>query len=124
MASEQCFPTFFGSRHPNLVLTISGGTPGWFLRHKDQGIEIVGGTPGTFSRHPSVPRHPGWEPLLQREKQFERNYLFFNTSLVPSLANVSLILDVHVSDENMDLNYNFQDLNYFFCLQTCTLKCI
>ena len=23
---EQCFPTFFGSRHPNLVVKIFGGT--------------------------------------------------------------------------------------------------
>jgi len=33
----QCFPTFFGSRHPDLVFEIFGGTPGWFNRYKDQG---------------------------------------------------------------------------------------
>ena len=59
----QWFPTYCGSRHPYFVLKISGGTPSWFIRYKDQGIIIIGGTPGTSSWHPSVPRHPGWEPL-------------------------------------------------------------
>jgi hypothetical protein len=27
---------------------------------------MIGGTPGNISRHPSVPRHPGWEPLVYR----------------------------------------------------------
>ena len=60
----QCFPTFFGSQHPYLVIKIFWGTPSWFDRYKDKGILEFGGTPGTSSRHPSVPRHPGWEPLL------------------------------------------------------------
>ena len=59
----QCFPTFFGSGHPNLVLKIFGGTPSWFNRYKDQGIVTIGGTPGTSSWHPCVPRHPGSESL-------------------------------------------------------------
>ena len=33
---DQCFPTFFGSRHPYLVLKIFGGTPGRFISFKDQ----------------------------------------------------------------------------------------
>ena len=58
---DQCFPTFFSSRHPYIVLKISSGTPSWFIRYKDKGIVRNGGTPNTSSRHPSVPRHPGWE---------------------------------------------------------------
>ena len=61
---DQCFPTFFGSRHPYVVLKIFGGTPSRFNRYKDQGIVTIGGTPVTCSRHPCVPRHPGWEPLV------------------------------------------------------------
>ena len=61
---DQWFPTFFGSRHPYLVLKLSGGTPSGLIRYKDQGIVIIGGTPGTSSWHPSVPWHPGWEPLF------------------------------------------------------------
>jgi len=53
----QCFPTFFGSRHPYLVMKIFGSTLSLFHRFKDQVILKIGGTPGTFSRH------PGWEPL-------------------------------------------------------------
>ena len=60
----QCFPTIFGSRHLYLVLKITGGTPNGFIRYKDQEIVTIGSTPGTSSRHTSVPRHPGWEPLL------------------------------------------------------------
>ena len=52
----QCFPTFFGSRHPYLELKLTGISSG-LVRYKDQGIEIIRGTPGTSSRH------PGWEPL-------------------------------------------------------------
>ena len=40
----QCFPTFFGSRHPYLILKIFGGTPNWLNRYKDQGIGTFGGT--------------------------------------------------------------------------------
>ena len=60
---NQCFPAFFGSRHPYIVLKIFGDTPSWFDRYKDQGILTFGGTPGTISRNPCVPRHPGWESL-------------------------------------------------------------
>ena len=44
---DQCFPTFFGSRHHYLELKIFGGTPSWFNRDKDQGIGSIGGTPCT-----------------------------------------------------------------------------
>ena len=64
IAIEQCFPTFFVSRHPYLVLIGFGGTPRWSNRYNDQGIVIFGCTPGSSSRHPSVLRHPGWESLL------------------------------------------------------------
>jgi len=60
----QCFPTFFGSRHPYLIMKIFGGTLSLFHRYKDQVLLKIGGTPGTSSRHLSVPRHPDWEPLL------------------------------------------------------------
>ena len=49
----QCFPTFFGSKHPYLVIKIFGGNPSWFSRFKDQGIVTIEGTPCTSSRHPS-----------------------------------------------------------------------
>ena len=52
---DQCFPTFFGSRHPYLELKLSGASSSGFIRYKDQGIKISRGTPGTSSRH------PGWE---------------------------------------------------------------
>ena len=54
---EQCFPTFFGSRHPYVILQIFDGTPGWIFKYKNQGIATIGGTPGTCLRH------PGWESL-------------------------------------------------------------
>ena len=47
MDLSQRFPTFFGLRHPYLVLKIFGGTPSWLIRYKDQEIVIFGGTPGT-----------------------------------------------------------------------------
>jgi len=34
----QCFPTFFGSRHPYILMMTFRGTPRWFNRYKDQGI--------------------------------------------------------------------------------------
>ena len=40
----QCFPTFFGSRHPYLVMKIFSGTPRCLNRYKDKGIVIIGGT--------------------------------------------------------------------------------
>ena len=49
---RQCFPTFFCSRTPYLVMNIFGGTPSWFDRSKDQGIVTLGDTPGTSSLHP------------------------------------------------------------------------
>ena len=71
---HQCFPTFFGSWHLNLVLKVSGGTPSGFIRYKDQWVVIIGDTLGTSSRHPSVLRHPGWEPLISTYKEL---LLFF-----------------------------------------------
>ena len=41
---EQCFPTFFGWRHPYLVSNIFGGIPGWLIRYKDKLIITIGGT--------------------------------------------------------------------------------
>ena len=41
---SQCFPTYFGSRHPYLELKLSGGTPSGFIRYKYRGIEIIRGT--------------------------------------------------------------------------------
>jgi len=41
---EQCFPTFFGSWHPHLVMKIFGGTLTLFYRYKDQVILKIGGT--------------------------------------------------------------------------------
>ena len=52
-------------------MKLSGGTPSWFIRYKDQGIVTIGGTPGASSRHPSVTRHPGWEPLVYVLQQEE-----------------------------------------------------
>ena len=51
---DQCFPTFLDSQHPYLVLNIFGGTPGWFLRYKDQGIVTIGGTPGPGAAAPRL----------------------------------------------------------------------
>jgi len=53
----KCFPTFFGSWHPYLVMKIFCGNLSLFHRYKEQVILKIGGTPGTGSRH------PGWEPL-------------------------------------------------------------
>ena len=36
---EQCFPTFFGSQHPYLVLNRTAGTASWFIRYKGQGTK-------------------------------------------------------------------------------------
>ena len=51
---DQCFPTFFCSRHPYLVLRIFGDTPSWFKRYYDRGIVTIGCTPspayGTLMR--------------------------------------------------------------------------
>ncbi len=45
---EQCFSTFFASRHPQMPKEVQ------------RSIKVItGGTPDTISRHPSVPRHPG-----------------------------------------------------------------
>ena len=41
---EQCFPTFFGARHPYVVSKVLGGC---FFKFKDKGIAIIGSTPGT-----------------------------------------------------------------------------
>jgi len=74
---SQCFSTFFGSRYPFWV-KIFGGTLTLInynfeaplkliidkFHSEQQENTIIGGTPRTFSWHPSVPRHPGWEPLL------------------------------------------------------------
>ena len=49
---DQCFSTFFATRHPWLDISIFGGTPRWQNRSKDQLIAVIGGTPGTISRHP------------------------------------------------------------------------
>ena len=46
---KQGFSTFFGSRHPSLVLNIFGGTSNWLIRYKDQLIITIGGTPGPSS---------------------------------------------------------------------------
>ena len=60
------FHLFFDSRHPYLVLKITGGTPkGLFV--------FIGGTPSTSLRHPSAPRHPGWEPPLWRFEEISRD---------------------------------------------------
>ena len=56
---HQCFPTFFGPRHPYLAFKIFGGTLSLFNRYNGQGIVTTGGTPGNSSRHPCAPRHPG-----------------------------------------------------------------
>jgi len=55
---DQCFSTFFGSRHPYLVMKIFGGTLSFFPRFKDQVMFKIGGNPDTSSRHAS------WEPLI------------------------------------------------------------
>jgi len=47
---RQCFPTFFGSRHPYLFLKRFGGTLNWLNRYKGQEILTIRGTPGTSSR--------------------------------------------------------------------------
>jgi len=41
---NQCFPTFFCSRHPFLAIKIFGGIPSWLNRYKDQEIITIGGT--------------------------------------------------------------------------------
>ena len=38
---HRCFPTFFDSRHPYVVLNIFGSTPNWFNMYKDQGIFTI-----------------------------------------------------------------------------------
>ena len=60
---RQCFSTFFCLRHPYLVFKTFGGTLASLMGVKFRD-KTNGGTPGTSSRHPSVPRHPGWEPLV------------------------------------------------------------
>jgi len=36
----QCFPTFFGSRHPNVEMNMFGGTPSWFNRHTYRAVVL------------------------------------------------------------------------------------
>ena len=56
---DQCFSTFFASRHPWSNISIFGGTPRYQNRSKGQSKVIIGGTPDTLSKYPSVPFHPG-----------------------------------------------------------------
>jgi len=77
MDLDQCFSTFFGSRHPVRLkkiwqhpyldkTTIWGTlTPLVVKELKKEVNSIFGGTRDTSSRHPCVPRHPGWKPLIQ-----------------------------------------------------------
>ena len=44
--------SFFYFQYYYSVLKILGGTPGWFIRYKNQTIVTIGGTPGTSSRQP------------------------------------------------------------------------
>jgi len=72
MDLDQCFSTFFGSRHPVRLkkiwqhpyldkTTIWGTlTPLVVKELKKEVNSIFGGTRDTSSRHPCVPRHPGW----------------------------------------------------------------
>ena len=98
----QCFPTFFGSRHPYLVLKVFGGTLGWFIRYKYQGIVTTGSTLGTSSRHPSVSRHPGWESLFyiieKRNDNLNKNHNPIFTSCLYERSGMkyptSIIIDV------------------------------
>ncbi len=69
---NQCFPTFFGSRHPHKVMKIFGGTHSQLIRSTDQGMIAIGGTyPDISSKYPSVPQHPGWEQLHYTIKAFD-----------------------------------------------------
>ncbi len=57
---DQCFSTFFGSRHPirlkrNLATPLPG--PPFVVNNLE-------GSKFNICRHPCVSRHPGWEPLL------------------------------------------------------------
>ena len=38
---EQGFPTFFGSRHPYLVVKVFGGTPSWSHRYKTKELSFL-----------------------------------------------------------------------------------
>ena len=49
---DQCFPAFFGLRHPYKVKLEFGGTLRWLDGSKEQGIVKIGGTPGISSWHP------------------------------------------------------------------------
>ena len=59
------FPNLFLFGAPLISIAGIWRHPQLFFRYKDRGIVTIGGTPVTSSRHPSVPRHPGWEPLDQ-----------------------------------------------------------
>ena len=53
---HQCFPTFFGSRHPYWVMWKFCGTLRRSNKYKDRWILLFGA--------PTSSRHPGWESLL------------------------------------------------------------
>ena len=52
---RECFSTFFGPRHPYLVLNLFGGTPSL---SNDQGIVTTDGISGTSSWHPKCVAAP------------------------------------------------------------------
>ena len=102
---QQCFPTFFDSQHPYVVLKIFCGTPSWFNRYTNQGIVAIGGTPDTNSRHPCVSRHPGWESLVYSMPPNSLIMFFLWNNVKTTMSNRILIvfnvMEVVISIQNV-----------------------